>query len=215
MYLYLPLFPFFSRPAYWKCVNVLVCCVSVVLFVFSCLCFDGLDLFSLLDSPPGNELGLKLLNLRTLSVFIPLRSPGNPDFDRLEYSILYLIVLSQLVTVRPFLSFVPSLTKHPATYLVVNWRHADLRMSLEHKIFPLWDRVCGPWSVSSHILSSVLFRRGFLLLLCICAAELPGEGARLNCETCTGRLKVSCSLAQVSLCCSRHDLKGWCLCFDT
>lgn len=187
----------------------------MVLFVFSHLYFDGLDLFALLDSPPGNELGLNLLNLKTLSVFIPLRSPVNPDFDRLEYSIPYLIVLSQLVTVRPFLSFVTSPTKHPATYLVVNWRHADLRMSLEHKIFPLWDRICGPWSVSSHIISSALFRRGFLLLLCICAAELPGEGARLNCETCTGRLKVNRSLAQVCLCCGHRDLEEWCLCFDT
>lgn len=90
-----------------------------------------------LDGPPGNELGLKLLNLKTLSVVIPLRSPVNPDFDRLEYSILYFIVPSQLVTVGPFLSFATSPTQHPAMYLVVNWRHADLRMSLEHKIFPL------------------------------------------------------------------------------
>lgn len=99
----------------WKCASVLVCCVSAVLFVFSCLDFVGLDLFSLLVCPPGNELGLKLLNLKTPSVFIPLGSPVNPDFDRLEYSILYFIVPSQLVIVRTFLSFVTSPTKHPVT----------------------------------------------------------------------------------------------------
>lgn len=75
---------------------------------------------------------------------------------------------------------------HPTTQLVVNWRHVELKMSLEHKTFPLWDKICGPCSVSSHILSWLISPQVSSSFMHLCCGASGWRGQNVNCKASTG-----------------------------